>query len=118
VIQNTAKNDFRRLGLSLERVSSDALSLGRATNAGTVVASADDVCALPTLGGMVRIMGFHHRCTFTRGGRYLLEALITKATTQEMVGMGVLASSEREGIPARKIGPSGFPKEYKSSWTV
>jgi hypothetical protein len=51
VIQNTAENDFRRLGLSLERVSSDALSLGRATNAGTVVASADDVSALPTLGG-------------------------------------------------------------------
>jgi hypothetical protein len=68
----------------------------------------DDVFTIPTLDRMVRIMGSTTDTLFTRGGWDLLEALITEAITQEMDGMGVLASSKREGISARKTGSSGI----------
>jgi hypothetical protein len=100
--------EFRRLGSSSEGVSSDALSPGRNANVGTVEASVDDVFTFPTLDRMVRIMGSTTDTLFTRGGWDLLEALITEAITQEMDGMGVLASSKREGISARKTGSSGI----------
>jgi hypothetical protein len=57
VIQNTTAAEFRSLGLSSKGVSSDALLPGQATNVGTMGASADDEPALPTLGGVVWIVG-------------------------------------------------------------
>jgi hypothetical protein len=49
--------ELRRVGSSSMGVSSDALLPGRATNAGTMGTSVDDVSALPTLGGVVWTVG-------------------------------------------------------------
>jgi hypothetical protein len=57
-IQDATVVKFRRLGSSLNGISSDTLLPGWTTNAKTVGASANDVSAFSTLGRVVWTLGF------------------------------------------------------------
>jgi hypothetical protein len=56
-IQNSVVTEFKRLGSSVEGISTDALLPGWATNVGTVGASVDDVSTLSLLGRVLSTLG-------------------------------------------------------------
>jgi hypothetical protein len=67
----------------------------------------------------------HHRCTSTRDGQDLMGVLATEATTHEMIVTDTSVIAGQEGLRVGKsnnlecqTGPSNFPEDSSSSWSL